>query len=255
MSDPIQVQLVNTALSDLGQEPVSDLTPDSLAQSNAAVKLLRVLDTARDVVLARHGWTCALEYVALQPATLPPAYQNFRYPTSYLLPADALRVWEIAGVSFNGNFNCWAPRWQVGTTEISGSPQIIIRATGLVNDGYGFGYGFLDSYIAGWSTAPSSSDPDAQVTGAPLNLGPLDVAYVRRAAYGALDMHVRDAIAHTAAARAAYSITGDSAKAKAMMQEAEAAVLLAVSAEGAQEGLQDAAAPSIPLLLRQYARY
>ena len=255
MPDATAVNLVNTALGLLGQEPVVDLSDASLAQSNAAVKLLRVLELARDAVLGRHGWTCALAYVTLQPAIIPNDPADWRYPTRYLVPADCIRIWEIGGIEWSGSFACWQPRWQVGTTEANGSPQFIIRASAFVDTGDGFGLGYLDDYVAGWSSAPSSSDPAAQTDGsAAQQLGPLDIAYVRRADWLALDGNLIDAIATDAAARSCYSITGDSQRAQALKKEAEGLIQLAVGSEAGGEGMQPAWGPSIPLMLRAIGR-
>lgn len=124
MSDALRVRAVNKALNLMGQELVADLSDASLQQSLAATKILRVLDDARDAVLARHGWARALSYVTLQPATLP-GYTNFRYPTLYLLPGNALRVWEIDSCAEPH----WLPRWQVGTEEAGDGAVLVIRST------------------------------------------------------------------------------------------------------------------------------
>lgn len=210
MADAAQVDMLNTALAILGQEPVAALDDAALEQSVAATKLLRHVEIARDTVLGRHGWVCALEYPVLVPATLP-AYSNWRYPYAYLLPANALRVWEI-----EGQLECdWGPRWQAGTAELDSAARKIIRA----------------------DTA-----------------GPLNVAYVRRANWQAMDAHVRDAVAHDTAARGAYAVTGDLAKAAKVQQAAEAKVLLAISIDGTQEGGQPSLAPSTPARIRNAAR-
>lgn len=216
MADAIEVAVLNTALGALGQEPVADLSDGALQSSKAAVKLLRHLETARDVVLARHGWVCALDYGTLSPATLE-GYTNWRYPTVYLLPEGALRVWEIEGVTFTGDESCWAPRWQVGTIDApAGSARKIIRAVNGV----------------------------AQ----------LNAAWVRRANWAALDPHVRDAVAYEVAARGAYSVTGERGVAADKRKEAEANVIMAISVDGTQEGGQPALAGSIPAALRNRAR-
>lgn len=215
MADAIQVDVMNTALAALGQEPVIALDDAALQQSVAATKLLRHMETSRDTVLRRHGWLCALEYAALPPSTLP-GYANWRYPYVYMLPGNALRVWEIEGVLFNGQETCWGPRWQVGTIDANGgSAQQIVRST--------------------------SSDT-------------LNLAYVRRANWAALDKHVLDAIGYEIAARGAYAVTGDRGKAKDAKAEAEAKVMLAISTDGTQEGGQPPWAPSIPQMLRNHSR-
>lgn len=220
MSDPAQVKLINTALNALGQEPVQDLTEASLQASVAAVKLMRVVEDAREAVLSRHGWGFALSYATLPPAVLPDLV-NWRYPTVFLLPGDALQVWEIAGDVFSpeGGFG---PRWQVGTLDYQDSARTFVLASADACAG-----GTLDS---------------------------LQVAYVRRANWSAMGALMRDAIAYETAARAAWSITGDRAVESAKRKQAEDAVKLAISLDATQEGGQPPAAPSIPAAIRASSR-
>lgn len=216
MADAAQVQIVNTALFALGQEPVVDLSEAALQGSISATKLMRQIDAARDTVLRRHGWLCALEYVTLAPAILD-GYVNWRYPAVYELPADALRTWEIEGITpdLGGDSgSCWEPRWQTGTFEIDDAARQIIRGMDVASN--------------------------------------LNIAYVRRANWASLDAHVADAIAHELAMRAEFSITG--AATKALMGKAEAKVMMAISVDGTQEGGQPAWAASTPAALRNGAR-
>jgi hypothetical protein len=224
VADVAQVEIFNTALFLLGQEPVADLSEPSLEGSISATKLMRQVEPSRDVVLRRHGWLCALEYVTLAPAILA-GYANWRYPTVYLLPANTLRTWEIEGVApgpiLDGSdelagSSCWEPRWQIGTFEVDDAARQIIRA----------------------------QNADAS----------LNIAYVRRANWASLDAHVADAIACTLAARSAFSVTGDRGVAKDLMAQAESKVLLAISSDGAQEGGQPPWAGSIPAALRALSR-
>ncbi|HEV2530953.1 hypothetical protein [Phenylobacterium sp.] len=216
MPDVVQVKAMNTALAALGQEPVAALDDAALQGSIAATKLLRHVDDARDAVLARHGFVCALTYTHLAPTPAPPG-SDWRYPFLYQLPADALRIWEIAGQVVNGQeWTCDGRRWQLGSIELDdGASRTVIR---------------------------SSSDGD------------LDVCYVRRASWGSLDIHVRDAIAQTIAARGAYAVTGDLAKQSKQEKTAETAVLLAISVDGTQEGGQPPLAPSTPAAIRNISR-
>jgi hypothetical protein len=198
MSDTAQVNVLNRALYLLGQDPVADLSEGSLQGSGAATKLMRLADAAKDVVLRRHGWTCALQYVTLSPAVLA-GDANWRYPTTFLLPADALRVWEVQGLAVGCD-----PRWQLATIEPDGGgARIVIRAAS--------GVGGLDS---------------------------LNLVYVRRAGWEALDAHVRDAVAHEIAAQGCWSVTGDQARTTALEKRAEEKALMAISVDGAQEGGQ-----------------
>lgn len=250
-----KTQIVNDALNWLGNEPVTDLSDASLAQSVAAVKVLRVIERARDTVLARHGWTGALEYVTLAPATIanytpPPAY-----PSVFLLPADALRVWSIDGqVTLTAVWQGWEPRWQVGTTEADGAPRLIVRGAAPVMspglDGSGMGYQFG----LGWSSAPSSSDGGSSSSTPANGLSGVDVVYVRRADWASLDPNLADAVSMTAAARSCNSITGDAKLAMALDKKAEDKIMIAIGSESAQEGGQYPLAASIPAALRGYAR-
>lgn len=250
-----KTNIVSDALNWLGNEPVPDLSAASLAASSAAVKILRVIERARDTVLARHGWTCALEYVNLTPATVvnytpPPAY-----PSLFLLPPDALRVWSVDGqTTASATWQGWEPRWQVGTTEADGATRMILRGAQPVYeaglDGSGLGYQFG----GGWSPAPSSSDAGAATGVVPGGLSGVAIAYVRRAHFASLDAHVADAVAMQCAWRAAIAITGDAGVAAHAKNGAEKAIMDAIGAEANQEGGQPALAGSIPAALRNMAR-
>lgn len=210
MATAAEVKFVNRVLHLLGQEPVADLSEPSLAQSNSALKVTRAMEDARDTVLARHGWVCALEYAVLNHS-LSPGYENWRYPGLYQLPGDGLRVWEIEGECADR----WGLRWQVGSMETAEGARKIIRAQ---------------------STSP------------------LNVAYVRRANWAALDPHVFDAVAYDCAARTCYSVAADTAMVTKLEQRAEAKAILAISVDGTQEGGQPPLTPSIPEQLRNMAR-
>ena len=211
MATAAEVKFVNRVLHLLGQEPVADLSEEQLAQSNAALKVSRAMDEARDTVLARHGWVCALEYATLN-AVQQPGYSNWRYPGLFMLPGNGLRVWEIEGES-EGR---WGLRWQAGSLETGAGAKKIIRAV---------------------STAP------------------LNVAYVRRANWAALDPHVFDAAAHDCAARCAATVAGEEqAQVARRAALAENKVVLAVSVDGTQEGGQPPLTPSIPEQIRNLAR-
>lgn len=230
--DVYKVKTVNTALAQLGNEPVADLGDTSLAGSNAAVKILRVLDDARDTVLARHGFTCALSYDELAP--MPQAPAGFRYTTGFLCPGDFLRVWEVPnpfcltlniGVVPPGDWGLvmdpalFYPqeRWQLATIETDvGARSVIMTADALQS---------------------------------------LELCYVRRAAWGALSIHVRDAIGFEAAARACYSINGDLSAQSRLQQAAESKVQLAISVDATQEGGQPPMMTSTPMMLRAISRF
>src|SRR5436305_1972726 len=71
---------------------------------------------------------------------------------------------------------------------------------------------------ARWSSAASFGDA---VAGGASGFGPLNLAYVRRAAWLALDTHVREAVAYELAGRGCYSVTGDMSAARTMDATAE----------------------------------
>lgn len=237
-SSTAQAEMINTALMLLGKEPVLDLSDASLAGSAAAVKLMRRIEASREVVLRRHGWTCALEYVQLSAAIIP-GYSNFRYPTVFLLPGDAVRVWAIEGqVAAGPELNCWEPRWQVGTTEVAGGPQLVIRAAASMGDGW-LGDGFGGD---GWGGVTDTA------------LSGLNVVYVRRADWGALDAHVADAVSYELAASSAYAVTGDLQVAAMLKKEVEPRISFAIGSDGTQEGGEPPPMASIPAALRNYSR-
>lgn len=220
MPDAAQVKMMNTALGLLGQEPVIDLEEASLQGSIAATKLMRFIEDARDTVLRRHGFTSVLEYVVLSPVAPPAGYSNWRYPTLYYLPADALRVWEIEGVSpaagSSLDADCWAPRWQAGTVETDLGARQVIRAQNAQDQ--------------------------------------LNAAYIARRAWAALDAHLADAVAFELAARGCYSVTADVARTSQLKKDAEAKVMMAISVGDTQEGGQPPPMPSIPAAIRNSSR-
>ncbi len=234
MSDDARVRTVNSALFQLGNEPVPDLSDAALADSLAAVKVLRVMDESRETVLARHGWLCALEYTVLQPVIIA-GYANWKYPYVYQLPGDGVMTWEIEGCALTEFYSSyWRQRWELGSIDTDMGPRQIIRAANR-----------------GWQGGPSWAST-APVD--PAGGGSLRVAYVRRASWGALSAHVRDSIAFDMAARAAISVTGDANLAKKLEAAAERKVLLAISTDAKQIEGEEPYAPSIPQALRDYTR-
>jgi len=210
-----KVDVMNGALFALGQEPVTDLTQNSIDQSNAVFKLLRFLDVARDLVLARHGWACALEYARLAPTVLA-GYENWRYRYTYLIPAGGVNVWEIEGHRWFEGFG-WGvhgDRWEVGSFDIDTGSRKIIRSFDGVE---------------------------------------LKVAYVKRRNWEALDVHVADAIALTAAARGCKSVTGSADK--SIDDKAEQQVMLAMGIDGTQAHGQPLLGLSRPAEIRRIAAW
>lgn len=223
-ADPAELSALNDALFLLGQEPVAGVADADLQGSVALVKLLRVVDQARDTALRRHGWTCALRYDVMAPASLAD-YSNFRYPTVFKLPGEFLRLWELEGqpcgswdpdLGWIATWSGYGPRWQMGSHEDgSGSTVKVLRTSQL------------DS---------------------------ANVVWIKRIGYGAMDAHVLDYFAHELAARGCFSITGDVQKAKELHAQAEEKALMAISVDGTQEGGQPAWAPSRTAAIRAMSR-
>jgi hypothetical protein len=83
-----EVQIVNIALSWLGQNSVNALTDN---QSEAKIMNANYA-TSRDKVLADHAWTFALRREVLAPVAAPSA---FGAPNQFLIPSDVLRVQRV----------------------------------------------------------------------------------------------------------------------------------------------------------------
>ena len=171
------------------------LRSDPGDQSSGATKLVRQIDQARDIVLARHGWTCALEYVTLQPAQHPQLRQlalSGALPAARGLPEGVgdRRAWCSMAPRAAGR-----PAGEVGNDRgRSGSPQKIIRASPIVLGGGGAFHGATMAIGQLERLAlEGSTDPAAQIMGDPdaLQLGPLNVGLCSAAPnFGALDAHV-----------------------------------------------------------------
>lgn len=82
-----QLKIMNLALAHLGEPSVDTLDLDNT--SEAARKMMPFLDTARDQVLAGHGWRAAMTYDTLEDSgdTAP-----WKYSYVLHLPGDCLRV-------------------------------------------------------------------------------------------------------------------------------------------------------------------
>lgn len=111
---PSKLQILNLALAALNEEPTP--AEDGAAATNAAIKLGRFLDLARDEVLQRHGWIAALEYRELAAAD---EVGDWKYPYRFYLPGDCLRVWRIGneGVA-----------WEAGQRLLDGEERQIVRS-------------------------------------------------------------------------------------------------------------------------------
>lgn len=215
MTDQAKLKVINAAQAELGNEPLTDLNDDSIQDSGSAYKLLRSIELSRDVVLARHGWLCALEYTTLTPQASPAG--NWKYPFQYLAPADCLRIWEVEGtpLMFETRHR-WGQKWELGTFDTDLGARQILRARHSFEQ--------------------------------------LPIAYVRRCSWGALTPHLVDAIGAELAGRECYSINGDMAGAQKLKQSAEGKILMAISVEATQEGGQEPWAPSIPQAIRNLSR-
>lgn len=83
-----EVQIVNIALSWLGQNSINALTDN---QSEAKIMDANYA-TSRDKVLADHAWTFALRREVLAPVAAP---TEFGAPNKFLIPSDVLRVQRV----------------------------------------------------------------------------------------------------------------------------------------------------------------
>lgn len=221
-----QVQVMNVALGALLCEPVPDLGDASVAKSGGLYKLLPLADLARQAVLCRQGWLCALEYVRLAPQPTPPCPDDqdpscwpppHPFPAIYQLPGDCLRVWSVNGLClWLSDTVSWADRWQVLTQDTDLGSTHIIRAR--------------------WGC------------------GNLPVSYVRDCAWGALTPSLIDAVGYDLAARGCMNITGKGRLAVSLKQQAEEKFQIALGIDGTQEGGQEPWAPSIPQMIRNLSR-
>ncbi|MCW1973471.1 UNVERIFIED_ORG: hypothetical protein FHW05_002319 [Pantoea agglomerans] len=102
------VSLCNEVLIGLGARPIASFnenTDEALACSN-------LYPTARDDLLSRHDWPCAVKRVALSPDLEPPAFQ---YSQAFTLPGDCIRV---LGVSETGPFARWIEDYRIESGKI-----------------------------------------------------------------------------------------------------------------------------------------
>ena len=188
-----QVDVINTALGFLGNEPVIDLSAPSIASSAAAAKLMRSIETSRKTVLARQGWLCALE---------------LRHPG----PVHPARLRQLA---LPGRVSRPRQRCLHGSGKCRRLADVPCLDDAAISAGQRAALG-----------ARHVRDPERRAhhhPGRPRLAGRLrfltppaisTIAYVERWPTGAaLSDHVADAIAADCAARQAYSITGDKAQA------------------------------------------
>jgi hypothetical protein len=88
MSTATPVSICSNALLMLGDAPISSFDDNSDRARLAA----NIWPTARDYVLRRHPWNCAIRRQTLNPDAEAPAF-DFAY--QYTLPGDLLRVLSI----------------------------------------------------------------------------------------------------------------------------------------------------------------
>lgn len=88
MSTATPVSICSNALMMLGDTPISSFD-DGTDRARLASN---IWPTARDYVLRRHPWNCAIKREILNPDETPPA---FDYAYQFTLPGDFLRVLSI----------------------------------------------------------------------------------------------------------------------------------------------------------------
>lgn len=228
-----KTRAMNIALAQLGKLPVSDLNEQSLRASSAAMKLFSFIDDARDHVLERQGWLCAMTYTQLDPATDAQIETDncWRFPVYYVLPGDCVKVWEVRTptliqpwwgdidwIAFSelGPPVMEGEAWQVTTKDWSdGSSQKIIR-----------------------------TDLQCQIA----------LSYTRRCNWAAFPFTILQAIGFELAALGCYTVTADQQRQQKLEQLAEQKTQLALSVEATQEAGMAALAPSIPARIRAITR-
>lgn len=86
------VSICSNALLMLGDNPISSMSTGPDAESDRARLAANIWPTARDAVLRRHPWNCAIKRVILSPDAQAPA---FDYAYQFTLPADWLRTLTV----------------------------------------------------------------------------------------------------------------------------------------------------------------
>jgi hypothetical protein len=109
-----RLEILNLALAAVSEQPTPAET--GAAASNAAIKLARFLDLARDEVLGRHGWIAAMEYRELAAAA---EAGDWKYPYRFYLPPDCLRVWRVENEG---------AAWEAGQRLLAGEERQIVRS-------------------------------------------------------------------------------------------------------------------------------
>lgn len=216
MDDP-KLLVVNQALNHLGQNPVTSLQDADLRGSQAAKKILRFIDQARDVVLADYAPLCALSYDVLEPAVIP-GFKNWKYAAAFYLPGDCLRVWSLWDGDFPPQFDPARP---------VDDPNLV------------------------WEAATIEDEDEARQVVLCSISAALNVCYVRRAGWGALVPLLLDAVSYETAARACGAVTSNDKKAGGLFQAAQTAAARAASVDATQQGGQAPVNVSSFLMLRR----
>lgn len=228
-----KTRAMNIALAQLGKLPVSDLNEQSLRASSAAMKLNHFIDDARDHVLERQGWLCAMRYCQLDPASDAAIANdnNWRFPVYYNLPGDCVRVWEVRTPTLIQPW--WGDIDWIAFSEL-GPP---------VMEGESWQMTTIDS-PDGSSQKILRTDLQSQ----------LALSYTGRCNWAAFPFSVLQAIGFELAALGCYTVTADQQRQQKLEQLAEQKVQLALSIEATQEAGMPAIAPSIPARIRAITR-
>jgi hypothetical protein len=228
-----KTRAMNVALAQLGKLPVSDLNEQSLRASSAAMKLYAFIDDARDWVLERQGWLCAMRYALLNPATDAQIATdgNWCFPVYYALPGDLIRVWEVRTPTLIQPW--WGDIDWIAFSEL-GPP---------VMEGEAWQVTTIDS-PDGSSQKVLRTDLQDQ----------LAISYTNKCNWAALPFTLLQAIGFELAALGCYTVTADQQRQTKLEQAAESKVQMALSIEATQEAGMAAIAPSIPARIRAITR-
>ena len=228
-----KTRAMNIALAQLGKLPVSDLSEQSLRASSAAMKLNAFIDDARDWVLERQGWLCAMSYAVLDPASDAQiaADGNWRFPVYYVLPGDCLRVWEVRTPTLIQPW--WGDIDWIAFSELG--PPVMEGEAWQV------------------TTIDAEDGSTQKILRTDLQCG-LAVSYTRRCNWSAFPFILLQAIGFELAALGCYTVTADQQRQSKLEQLAEARVLMALSIEATQEAGMASIAPSIPARIRAISR-
>lgn len=203
MADKLYV--VNQALAWLGEEAEDNLDPTKTR--NATRKVLRHAEQARDAVLERHPWLCALTYAQIAPSANLPAIWKYAY--TFEMPDDFIRLFSVPDGAFSDT---------PGLTYFQ--PSISFATT------------------APWTLGSADKAGVAVKVVFSRSAGPLMLEYVRRLEWNALPPSLIDGISLELAARACQPVNGSVERAEALAKAAGAKLMIAQGIDGMQEGDQ-----------------